>query len=68
MEGRKISLCEARQLAMKVLTEAEKNLHEERMAEARFIVALWDTMPLEPLGRKFEQVLNDNYYDLIVCT
>ena len=40
--GRRISLREARQIALQVLIEAEENLHEERMAEARFIAALWD--------------------------
>jgi hypothetical protein len=37
-----ISLHEARQRALQVLAETERNLHEERMAEARFIAALWD--------------------------
>ena len=41
-QERRISLREARQMALQVLAETEKNLHEERMAEARFIAALWD--------------------------
>ena len=41
-QEQQISLREARQRALQVLAETERNLHEERMAEARFIAALWD--------------------------
>lgn len=41
-QDRRISLREARQMALQVLAETEKNLHEERIAEARFIATLWD--------------------------
>jgi hypothetical protein len=41
-ENRRISLRTARQIALQILAETEKNLHEERMAEARFIAGLWD--------------------------
>lgn len=38
----RISLSEARQMALQVLAETEKNLREERLAEARFFAAFWE--------------------------
>ena len=40
--GRPISLREARQIALQVLAETERRLAEERAAEARFLLVLWE--------------------------
>lgn len=40
--GHRISLAEARELAFRILAETERRLHEEREAEARFILSFWE--------------------------
>ena len=40
-QAQRISLREARQMALQVLAETEKNLHEERLVEARFLASFW---------------------------
>ena len=40
--GRRISLSEARQMALQVLADTEKTIQEARLAEARFLMALWE--------------------------
>ena len=41
-QARRISLREARQMALQVLAETEKNLREERLTEARFLATFWE--------------------------
>jgi len=41
-KGRKISLREARQIALRILAETERELREERSAEARFLLSAWE--------------------------
>jgi len=41
-KGRKISLREARQIALRILAETERELLEERSAEARFLLSAWE--------------------------
>ena len=40
--GQRISLREARRIALDVLAATEQRLHEERIAEARFLLQVWD--------------------------
>lgn len=42
MESQKISLREARQIALQVFIETEKAIQESRIAEARFLDAVLD--------------------------
>jgi hypothetical protein len=39
----RISLSQARELALRILAETERNLREERISEARLFNSLWDT-------------------------
>lgn len=39
---KKISLHEAREIAKQIAIKAEKEIHEERIAEARFLNSLWE--------------------------
>ena len=41
-QGTRISLREARKIALQILADTERSLQEERLAEARFIASLWD--------------------------
>lgn len=45
--GRRISLREARKLALKILEETERELREERSAEARFLLGAWENRDAE---------------------
>jgi hypothetical protein len=40
--GQRISLQQAREVALHVLRQANKALHEERQIESRFILRFWD--------------------------
>lgn len=40
-----MSFREARQIALSIFIEAERALQEERIADARFIDALWEREP-----------------------
>ena len=40
--GEEITLAEARELAFQVLEDAERDLQQERAAEARFLMNLWE--------------------------
>lgn len=39
--GKRITLSEARQLALSILAETERRLRDERSREARFVLELW---------------------------
>jgi hypothetical protein len=40
--GQRISLRDARQIALQTLAETERRLEEERVAEARFLLSSWE--------------------------
>jgi hypothetical protein len=42
LSSRRLSLREARELALRVSAEIERGLRDERFSEARFLAALWD--------------------------
>ncbi len=46
-KGRKISLREARQIALRILEETERELQEERSAEAKFLLGSWEERHIE---------------------
>lgn len=46
-KGRKISLREARQIALRNLEETERELQEERSAEAKFLLGSWEESHIE---------------------
>ena len=46
-KGRKISLREARQIALRILAETERELKEERASEARFLLSAWEDRHIE---------------------
>ncbi len=46
-KGRKISLREARQIALRILAETERELQEERSAEAQFLLGAWEDRYIE---------------------
>ncbi|MBS1789436.1 MAG: hypothetical protein JST85_17050 [Acidobacteria bacterium] len=46
-KGRRISLREARQIALRILEETERELWEERSAEAKFLLGTWEERHIE---------------------
>lgn len=46
-KGRKISLREARQIALRILEETERDLRAERSAEAKFLLGSWEERHIE---------------------